>query len=133
MKDKGMGKSALISTFAASVLLTSPLVLAEEIVDTEVLAPPSLETGVDNTVIYETRTVYESQFLPGVRLCEDSEVDYRGDFRRVNCQDTEILEALSTRDPRVTLDDPNKVFKNDFHGSGNILRINFQRKVVTNP
>ena len=128
-----MGKSALISTFAASVLLTSTLVLAEDTVNTEVLAPPTLETGVDNTVVYETRTVYESQFLPGVRLCEESEVDYRGDFRRVNCQDTEVLEALATRDNRVTVDEPNKVFKNDFQASGNILRINFQRKIVTNP
>lgn len=129
MISKSMYKSILLSTLVAACVCTQ-VTFAEEIDNSAVLPPPTLEAS-EAPVVYETRTIYQSEFLPGVRLCEEDEVDYRGDFRRVNCQDEDVLEALATRDDRVTVAQPNKVFKDDFKASGNILRIDFQRKLFS--
>lgn len=110
-------------------LLLCP-VFAEETSQNEVLAPPEITPNTTQRT-FESRTVYESSFLPGVRLCEEDEVDYRGDFRRVNCQDEELIESVSTRNDLFEATTPSTVVDNTNVPNGNILRIQFQRKVVT--
>ena len=92
--------------------------------------PPTAEeiSKVDTNYSIKTETVYESSFLPGVRLCEDKEVDYRGDFRKVNCQDEALINSVSTRkqDPYNTR--PSIIVNDRIEPNGNIFRINFRRK-----
>ena len=98
--------------------------------------PPTLEEISKVNINYSvtTKTVYESSFLPGVRLCEDNEVNYRGDFRKVNCQDEALINSVSTRkqDPYNTR--PNIIVNDRIEPNGNIFRLNFHRKttVVSN-
>ncbi len=98
-------------------------------------APPSAEeiSKVKPGYSVKTETVYESSFLPGIRLCEDNEVDYRGDFRKVNCQDDELINSISTRkkDPYNTK--PNTIVSDRIKPNGNIFRINFRRKASVVP
>lgn len=117
---------ALFSVFSSQVF-------AEESLQNEALPPPAIApTSTERT--YESRTVYESSFLPGVRLCEEDEVDYRGDFRRVNCQDEEVINSVSTRQNLFNVATPSTFIDNTSIPNGNILRIKFQRKVfTTNP
>ena len=95
-----------------------------------VQTPPSAETisQEQQTLQIKTETIYETSFLPGVRLCGEDEVDYRGDFRKVNCQDEALINAVSTRkeDPYYTR--PNTVIDDRIEPNGNIFRINFRRK-----
>lgn len=110
-------------------LLTTP-VMAEQ--DDAVQAPPSAEeiNNEQDELVLKTHTVYETSFLPGVRLCEQDEIDYRGDFRKVNCQDEELIQAVSTRkdDPYNTR--PNIIINDRIEPNGNIFRINFRRKAT---
>jgi hypothetical protein len=98
--------------------------------------PPSAEeiSKAQPDYSVKTETVYEPSFLPGVRLCEDNEVDYRGDFRKVNCQDEALINSVSTRkdDPYNTR--PNTIVNDRIEPNGNIFRINFRKKasVVSN-
>jgi hypothetical protein len=82
----------------------------------------------------KTETIYESSFLPGVRLCEDNEVDYRGDFRKVNCQDEALINSVSTRQQDLYGSRPNTIVNDRIEPNGNIFRIKFHRKatVVSN-
>ena len=93
--------------------------------------PPPVITPTETEVAVESRTVYESKFLPGVRLCEESEVDYRGGLRRVNCQDAEAIEAVSTRNDLFEATSPSTFIDNSHAPNGNVLRINFQRKLFS--
>ena len=103
--------------------------------DASVQTPPSAEdiSKAQPKYSIKTETIYESSFLPGVRLCEDSEVDYRGDFRKVNCQDETLINAVSTRkqDPYNTR--PNINVKDRIEPNGNIFRINFRKKASAVP
>ena len=96
--------------------------------DEPLSAPPSVDEIPQKQLQIKTETIYESSFLPGVRLCEDDEVDYRGDFRKVNCQDDALINAVSTRkeDPYNT--QPNIIVDDRIKPNGNIFRINFRKK-----
>lgn len=115
-------------------------VFAQETLQNEALPPPDIEPKTSERT-YESRTVYESAFLPGVRLCEDDEVYYRGDFRRVNCQDQELIESVSTRNNMFNATTPSTFIDNYaipngnvLIPNGNVLRIKFQRKTfATDP
>ncbi len=122
----------LTAVVTSTVLITS--VYAE---DTQLdQAPPSAEEISNSEPEYslKTETIYEPSFLPGVRLCEDNEVDYRGDFRKVNCQDDALINSVSTRktDPYNTR--PSIIVNDRIEPNGNIFRINFRKKasVVSN-
>jgi len=119
----------LYASLLAISLLASP-VMAEQ--DDSVQPPPSAEeiTTDQQTLTLKTHTIYETSFLPGVRLCEEKEIDYRGDFRKVNCQDEELIEAVSTRkeDPYNT--QPNIIVNDRIAPNGNIFRINFRKKAT---
>ncbi len=99
-------------------------------------APPSVEeiSNAQPDYSVKTETVYEPNFLPGIRLCKESEIDYRGGLRKVNCQDEMLINSVSTRkqDPYNTR--PNVIVNDRIEPNGNILRINFRRKasVVSN-
>ena len=97
--------------------------------------PPSPEeiANLDTQYEYQTKTVYESSFLPGVRFCEEDEVDYRGDFRKVNCQDEELINAVSTREADPYNTRPNIIVNDRIEPNGNLLRIKFRKKVYTKP
>jgi hypothetical protein len=104
-------------------------VFADGTSQNEILPPPDIkEKSAERN--YETRTIYESAFLPGVRLCEDDEVDYRGDFRRINCQDEELIESVSTRSNMFDPTTPSTFIDNYAVPNGNVLRIKFQRKLI---
>ncbi|MFK8027367.1 MAG: hypothetical protein AB8C40_04835 [Gammaproteobacteria bacterium] len=122
----------LTAVVTSTMLITS--VYAE---DTQLdQAPPSPEEISNSEPEYslKTETIYEPSFLPGVRLCEDNEVDYRGDFRKVNCQDDALINSVSTRktDPYNTR--PSIIVNDRIEPNGNIFRINFRKKasVVSN-
>ena len=122
----------LTAVVTSTMLITS--VYAE---DTQLdQAPPSAEEISNSEPEYslKTETIYEPSFLPGVRLCEDNEVDYRGDFRKVNCQDDALINSVSTRknDPYNTR--PSIIVNDRIEPNGNIFRINFRKKasVVSN-
>ena len=128
MKLKCVTHSLLVATIT-SALVASPL-FAE---NSEI--PADASTAVEKPVLdtdlkYESRTVYEHEFLPGVRFCEDEEVDYRGDFRKVNCQDEDKIRAVSTRDEDLYNANAHSIVDDRIEPNGNLLRINFRKKVV---
>ena len=128
MKLKNVTHSLLVAT-VASALVTSPL-FAE---NSELPADPSetLEKpALDTEPKFKTLTVYEHEFLPGVRFCEDKEVDYRGDFRKVNCQDEAKIRAVSTRDEDLYNANAHSIVDDRIEPNGNLLRINFRKKIV---
>ena len=98
-------------------------------------ATPSSDelSKLDTDIQYGTQTVYESSFLPGVRLCEQDEVDYRGDFRKVNCQDERLINAVSTREEDPYNTRPNIIVNDRIEPNGNLLRIKFHKKVYAKP
>ena len=118
--------SIVISTFAVTPLFADNSE-AKSSATTEAAEPPKLNTDVE----YKTRTVYESEFLPGVRWCEEEEVDYRGDFRRVNCQDEAIIQSVSTRENDEYNAGPNSIVDDRIAPNGNLLRIKFRKKIVS--
>lgn len=122
----------LFIALAASALLISSVNAEDAPVDQ---TPPSAEEISNSEPEYslKTETVYESSFLPGVRFCEDNEVDYRGDFRKVNCQDEALINAVSTRknDPYNTR--PSIIVNDRIEPNGNIFRINFRKKASVVP
>ena len=129
---KALIRSLLPSLAISMVVATSSL--AETSTDqpsgsAEIATTPKLDTDIE----YKTRTVYEPEFLPGVRLCEEDEVDYRGDFRRVNCQDEAIIEAVSTRQQDDFNTGPNQIVEDRVAPNGNLFRIKFRKKVVAQP
>lgn len=117
--------SIVISTFAVTPLFADNTEVKSSAA-TEATEPPKLNTDVE----YKTRTVYESEFLPGVRWCEEEEVDYRGDFRRVNCQDEAIIQSVSTREKDEYNAGPNSIVDDRIAPNGNLLRIKFRKKIV---
>lgn len=129
MKMKHVTRSLFVS-IAISAFAVTPLFADNTEVKssaaTEAAEPPKLNTDVE----YKTRTVYESEFLPGVRWCEDEEVDYRGDFRRVNCQDEAIIQSVSTREKDEYNAGPNSIVDDRIAPNGNLLRIKFRKKIV---
>ncbi len=127
-------KTRPITHLLAATLMTGCIltfnVHAEE--SNEIPAPPSTE-GIPNSApkySVKTETIYEPSFLPGVRLCNEEEVDYRGDFRKVNCQDEQLINSVSTRkdDPYNTR--PNAIVEDRVEPNGNIFRLNFRRKAT---
>ena len=128
MKTKQVAHS-LFALLAVSIFASTPLVAdnTEATNDTagDVAETPKLDTNIE----YKTRTVYESEFLPGVRFCDQEEVDYRGDFRRVNCQDEEIIESVSTREQDEYNTGPHSIVDDRVAPNGNLLRIKFRKKV----
>ena len=121
MKLKNVTHS-LMATIAIIAITAGPLLAEDSKPQPE---PPKLDTSVK----YEARTVYESEFLPGVRWCEQDEVDYRGDFRRVNCQDEAIIQAVSTREEDRYSSGPNTIIDDRVEPNGNLLRIKFHKKL----
>lgn len=115
-----------ILTSTAIFLAATPLFAENSEAAKEVAETPRLDTKIE----YKTRTVYESEFFPGVRLCEEDEVDYRGDFRRVNCQDEAIIESVSTRNQNDFDTGAHSIVKDRVAPNGNLLRIKFHKKVV---
>ncbi len=112
--------------FVVSLAVLSSAVTAE---DASVKTPPSTEEISQNQQLQiKTETVYETSFLPGVRLCEEDEVDYRGDFRKVNCQDDELINSVSTRKEDPYNIRPHIIVNDRIEPNGNIFRINFRRK-----
>lgn len=110
----------------AAIMLSANLVIADD----AITVPPSADKISQDKQLLQikTETIYESSFLPGVRLCEDEEVDYRGDFRKVNCQDEALINEVSTRkDDRYNLK-PDAIVSDRVEPNGNIFRINFRRK-----
>ena len=95
-----------------------------------VQTPPSAEeiSQEQQKLQIKTETIYETSFLPGVRFCEEDEVDYRGEFRKVNCQDEALINAVSTRKEDPYYSRPNTVIDDRIEPNGNIFRINFRRK-----
>ena len=79
---------------------------------------------------FKTITEIDTNFFPGIRLCEEDEVDYRNGARKVNCQDPELIEAVSTRNPNLDHNPPNTIVNDRVQPNGNILRINFGRVLV---
>ena len=82
---------------------------------------------------YSDETVDQPIFLPGVRFCKPEEVDYRGDFRKINCQDEKLINAVSTRERDPYNLRPRTIIDNRVEPNGNLLRIKFQRKSHTKP
>ncbi|MDW3094204.1 MAG: hypothetical protein R8G33_00875 [Gammaproteobacteria bacterium] len=103
--------------------------------DASVPTPPSTEdiSKAQPEYSIKTETVYESSFLPGVRLCEESEVDYRGEFRKVNCQDETLINAVSTRKQDPYNARPHIIVDDRIEPNGNIFRINFRKKASVVP
>tara|TARA_R110002096_G_scaffold421742_1_gene627736 strand:+ start:603 stop:1016 length:414 start_codon:yes stop_codon:yes gene_type:complete len=133
MKSSKIAFLLLSSSVAYSTLITSASAAEETGVNQ---TPPSAEeiSKVQPKYSVKSKTVYESSFLPGVRLCQEDEVDYRGDFRKVNCQDEALIDAVSTRkeDPYNTK--PTTIVNDRIEPNGNIFRINFRKKhsVISN-
>lgn len=128
MKLKTVTHSLMVATFA-SALVTGPL-FAE---NSEVPADPSAtleKPALDFEPKFKTRTVYEREFFPGVRFCEQDEVDYRGDFRKVNCQDEAKIRAVSTRNEDLYNANAHSIVDDRIEPNGNLLRINFRRTLV---
>ena len=125
-------KRSFIASLAIGIIAAAPLFADNSTENTkaeeEVAATPELDTRIE----YKTRTVYEGEFFPGVRWCEDKEVDYRGDFRRVNCQDEAIIESVSTRDQDYFDSKPHAIVEDRVAPNGNLLRIKFRKKIVAN-
>ena len=117
---------SLMTSLAICVLAATPLLADNSEAAKDVAETPKLDTKIE----YKTRTVYEPEFLPGVRLCEEDEVDYRGDFRRVNCQDEDIIESVSTRNQNDFDSGAHSIVEDRVAPNGNLLRIKFRKKVV---
>ena len=113
---------------ATVAVLFTPSIFADD-TDT-VQTPPSAEeiSQEQQKLQIKTETIYETSFLPGVRFCEEDEVDYRGEFRKVNCQDEALINAVSTRKEDPYYSRPNTVIDDRIEPNGNIFRINFRRK-----
>ena len=118
----------LLFSVAIGVALLSTQLVAEESID--VTPPPSADeiSKTETKLELRTKTVYESSWLPGVRLCEDDEVDYHGGLRKVNCQDDELIDAVSIRDTDPYNTQPNYIVDDRVQPNGNILRIKFRNK-----
>ena len=84
----------------------------------------------ESNLKFKSITEIDTNFFPGVRLCEDGEVDYRNGARKVNCQDEQIIEAVSTRNPNLYDNQSSTILNNRTQPNGNILRINFGRILV---
>ena len=132
-----MKSSEFAHLFIFAAITCSMLISSANADDASVdQTPPSAEeiSNAQPEYSVKTETVYESSFLPGVRLCDQEEVDYRGDFRKVNCQDEALINSVSTRkqDPYNTR--PNIIVDDRIEPNGNIFRINFRKKasVVSN-
>ncbi|MFK7794752.1 MAG: hypothetical protein AB8B89_05335 [Gammaproteobacteria bacterium] len=132
-----MKSSEFAHLFIFAAITCSMLIASANAEDASVdQNPPSAEeiSNAQPEYSIKTETVYESSFLPGVRLCNEEEVDYRGDFRKVNCQDERLINSVSTRkqDPYNTR--PNIIVDDRIKPNGNIFRINFRKKesVVSN-
>ena len=121
----------LTAAFACSMLITSVNADDESVDQT----PPSAEeiSKAQPDYSIKTETVYESSFLPGIRLCEDDEVDYRGDFRKVNCQDEALINSVSTRQQDPYNTKPSTIVNDRVEPNGNIFRINFRKKTTLVP
>ena len=117
---------SLLTSLAISLVAATPILADNSETASDVAETPKLDTEIE----YKTRTVYESEFLPGVRWCEEDEVDYRGDFRRVNCQDEAIIESVSTRDQNSFDSGTHSIVEDRVAPNGNLLRIKFRKKVV---
>jgi len=119
----------LAAAVTCSMLSTSVKAADESIDQT----PPSAEeiSKAQPNYSLKTQTIYESSFLPGVRLCEDNEVDYRGDFRKVNCQDEALINSVSTREKDPYNIRPSVIVNDRIEPNGNIFRINFRKKATT--
>jgi hypothetical protein len=131
MKSSHYAHLFLIAVVACSMLTTSVNADDESVDQT----PPSTEeiSKAQPDYSLRTKTVYESSILPGVRLCEDNEVDYRGDFRKVNCQDEALINSVSTRQQDPYNTKPSTIVNNRVEPNGNIFRINFRRKATVVP
>jgi len=119
----------LIMLMTAASLFAMP-VMAEQ--SDSAPTPPSTENIPEQQqpLKLETNTVYETSFLPGVRLCEEDEVDYRGDFRKVNCQDEQLINSVSTSKYDSFSTKPTAIVDDRIEPNGNIFRINFKRKAT---
>ncbi len=121
----------LLFTLAIGVVFFSTQSLADEsAVDNSLPSADELSSN-ETKLEYRTKTVYESTWLPGVRLCEDDEVDYHGGLRKVNCQDDELIDSVSTREPDLYDTRPNIIVDDKVQPNGNILRIRFRKKAYT--
>jgi len=121
--------SHMFAAAAFTLLLASPLIAEQN--DTP--APPSVKEinagkASPQKLQIRTETIYETSFLPGVRLCEENEVDYRGEFRKGNCQDEALIDAVSTRKPDPYNLRPHNIVDDRIDPNGNVFRINFRRK-----
>lgn len=110
----------------AAIMLSANSVIADD----EGAIPPSADKISQDKQLLQikTETIYESSFFPGVRLCDEDEVDYRGDFRKVNCQDEALINEVSTRKDDTYNLKPNAIVSDRVEPNGNILRINIRRK-----
>lgn len=121
----------LLLSLAIGAMLSTTLAFADETI-VEHTPPSAEEISKSKTILeYRTKTVYESSWLPGVRLCEDDEVDYHGGMRKVNCQDDRLIDAVSTREPDPYNTKPNIIVDDNVQPNGNILRIQFRKKAYT--
>lgn len=135
MRRNTMKQSKFAHLFTYTAICCSMLITGANAEDASVQAPPSAEEISKTQPEYsiKTETVYESSFLPGVRLCEEGEVDYRGEFRKVNCQDETLINAVSTRKEDPYNSRPNIIVNDRIEPNGNIFRINFRKKASVIP
>lgn len=131
MKSSEFAHLLIFAAVTCSMLITSAN--AEDTSVDQTLPSAEEISNAQPDYSVKTETVYESSFLPGVRLCDEDEVDYRGDFRKVNCQDEALINSVSTRkqDPYNTR--PNIIVDDRIEPNGNIFRINFRKKASVVP
>lgn len=110
--------------------LTTPA-FSKDVSTDESLPTPDELSKIDTKYSYKTE--YETSFLPGIRFCEDSEADYWTDFREVNCQDEELINAVSTRKEDSYNTKPSIIVNDRIEPNGNLLRIYFRKKVRKEP
>lgn len=124
-------KKLALATQLAVLMAAGTVVYADEPVAPQ-SSLPDVETltEAESNLKFKSITEIDTSFFPGVRLCEESEVDYKNGARKVNCQDEKLIQAVSTRDINKYNEKPNTVINDRVKPNGNILRINFGRVLV---
>ena len=130
---KNQTKNLALAAHMTALISLSVLAYADEPVPSN-NDLPDVETlsEAESNLKFKTITEYDTRFFPGVRLCEESEVDYRNGARKVNCQDEKLIRAVSTRNVNQLNERPNTILNERVQPNGNILRINFGRILVPN-
>ena len=131
-EGNSMKTQAYTYLFSAIILSLSLTAVSAHAQDSATLSVEELSTRASKPQ-YRAETIYQPDFFPGVRLCQPEEVDYRGDLRKINCQDEKLINAVSTREQDPYNLRPRTIIDNRIEPNGNLLRIKFQRKSHAKP